>query len=107
RAAPTGFGLWSPYRGGADGETPDVATGVPRERLSALLESLSRVPGDFRIHKKAERFLEVRIEMARGDRPLDWGAAEALAFATLVTDGLRVRLSGQDSARGTFSHRHA
>jgi 2-oxoglutarate dehydrogenase E1 component len=65
------------------------------------------VPPAFRIHPKARRVLDLRAEMAAGKRPLDWGMAEALAFATVAMDGRRVRLSGQDARRGTFSHRHA
>ncbi|MGE5175624.1 MAG: 2-oxoglutarate dehydrogenase E1 component [Hyphomicrobiales bacterium] len=100
-------GVWTTYRGGLDAETPVVATGVPRERLAALLTSLATTPTGFVPHPKIRRGLAQRLEMARGERPLDWAAAEALAFATLATEGYRVRLSGQDSERGTFSHRHA
>ncbi|MEX2299905.1 MAG: 2-oxoglutarate dehydrogenase E1 component, partial [Bryobacterales bacterium] len=100
-------GIWSGYRGGPESETEDVETGVIRERLEALLEKLSRTPEDFHPHKRLVQLLKQRHEMAEGERPLDWSAGEALAFATLLTEGLRVRLSGQDSERGTFSHRHA
>jgi 2-oxoglutarate dehydrogenase E1 component len=65
------------------------------------------LPADFKPHPKNEPFLEGRREMAAGTRPLDWAAAEAAAFASLAADGYRVRLSGQDSTRGTFSQRHA
>ena len=98
-------GIWAGYVGGP--EPLPVATGVPRERLSALLESLSRVPADFHPHAKLKRFLEARLEMAGGSRPLDWSAAEALALASLATEGMRIRMTGQDTARGTFSQRHA
>jgi 2-oxoglutarate dehydrogenase E1 component len=100
-------GIWSGYRGGPGSEAEDVETGVIRERLEALLEKLSRTPEDFQPHKRLVQLLKQRHEMAEGERPLDWSAGEALAFATLLTEGLRVRLSGQDSERGTFSHRHA
>ena len=99
--------LWSRYAGGHDADVPEVDTGVPRERLAALLEAQTRLPADFHLHPKLRRFIEQRRQMARGERPVDWSAAEALAFATLLVDGTRVRLSGQDSARGTFSQRHA
>jgi 2-oxoglutarate dehydrogenase E1 component len=99
--------IWSAYRGGPDADVPEVDTGVPRPRLAELLEAQSRVPDEFRPHPKLKRMLEQRRQQADGARPLDWAAGEALAFATLVTEGTRVRLSGQDSARGTFSHRHA
>ncbi len=99
--------LWSRYRGGHDAETPEPDTGVPRAQLAALLEALTNLPAGFHLHPKLARWLEQRRQMARGEKPLDWAAAEALAFATLVSEGTRVRLSGQDSARGTFSQRHA
>jgi 2-oxoglutarate dehydrogenase E1 component len=94
-------------RGGPVSQATPTDTSVPLERASALLSRLATTPGDLHPHPKLEKWLEQRREMARGERPLDWGAAEALAFATLVTEGHRVRLSGQDSGRGTFSHRHS
>ncbi len=100
-------GLWAGYLGGPEEGVPDVDTGVDRDTLASLLLALTRLPGDFRPHPKIRRWLDQRAAMARGERPLDWGAAEALAFATLAVAGHRVRLSGQDSERGTFSHRHA
>ena len=95
------------YIGGPDANAPEVNTGVPRERLQALLEQLARVPEDFTPHPKIERVLKARAQMAKGEAPLDWAAGEALAFATLSTEGVPIRMSGQDSERGTFSHRHA
>ncbi len=100
-------GLWAGYVGGPDAECPEVATAVPRERLSGLLRRSTEVPEGFQVHPKLERLLEMRREMADGKRHLDWGAAELTAYASLVTEGFAVRLSGQDSRRGTFSHRHA
>ena len=100
-------GIWSGYRGGPESECEDVESGVSRERLEALLEKLSRTPKEFHPHKRLAQLLKQRHEMAEGQRPVDWSAAEALAFATLLTEGLRVRMSGQDCERGTFSHRHA
>jgi 2-oxoglutarate dehydrogenase E1 component len=100
-------GVWSGYRGGPESEVDDVDTGVGRERLGTLLEKLSRTPKEFRPHKRLAQLLKQRHEMAEGQRPLDWSAGEALAFATLLTEGLQVRVSGQDCERGTFSHRHA
>jgi 2-oxoglutarate dehydrogenase E1 component len=72
-----------------------------------LLDAQTKLPEDFNYHPKLKRALKIKREMAEGERPLDWAAAESLAFATLATDGYRVRLSGQDSERGTFSQRHA
>jgi 2-oxoglutarate dehydrogenase E1 component len=100
-------GLWAGYVGGADAACPEVETAVPVDRLRELLHRSTEVPADFAIHPKLERQLELRREMADGKRPLDWGAAEALAFASLVSERYTVRLSGQDARRGTFSHRHA
>ena len=105
---PQSFGsFWAGYSGGLEPAAAPVPTAVKRERLSALLEALARIPKDFQPHPKIKRGIELRQEMARGTRPIDWSAAEALAFASLAVEGIRVRLSGQDSARGTFSHRHA
>ncbi|MBI2569069.1 MAG: 2-oxoglutarate dehydrogenase E1 component [Candidatus Schekmanbacteria bacterium] len=103
----SGKGLWEGFRGGPDRSVPDIATGVPRERLTRVLERLADVPESFNLHPKLRRFVASRQEMARGERPLDWSAAEAAALGTLLLDGVPVRLSGQDSGRGTFSHRHA
>jgi 2-oxoglutarate dehydrogenase E1 component len=99
--------VWSQYHGGPDEMVARVETGVRKERLAELLEASTRVPDGFTPHPKLERWLDVRRSMARGERALDWAAGEALAFATLATDGSRVRMSGQDTERGTFSHRHA
>jgi 2-oxoglutarate dehydrogenase E1 component len=99
-------GVWAGYQGGPETSALAVETRVSAERLADLLESLTRLPAGFHPHPKIRKGLEVRLEQARGERPLDWSAAEALAYATLATEGVRVRLSGQDSSRGTFSHRH-
>jgi 2-oxoglutarate dehydrogenase E1 component len=100
-------GVWKDYRGGPDREVPEVETGVPLERLGNVLEGTASLPEDFHPHPKIRKGLEQRLEMARGNRPLDWSAAEAAAFGSLALEGYRVRLSGQDSARGTFSQRHS
>ncbi|MDH5671369.1 MAG: 2-oxoglutarate dehydrogenase E1 component [Myxococcales bacterium] len=100
-------GLWAGYRGGRDADTEQASTAVSLERLKFLLTRATSVPEDFSVHPKLERLLEMRRDMRDGRRPLDWGTAETLAYASLVTDGVSVRLSGQDARRGTFSHRHA
>jgi 2-oxoglutarate dehydrogenase E1 component len=100
-------GLWAGYVGGRDPECPEAQTAVPHARLTELLRKSTEVPEGFQVHPKLERLLEMRREMADGKRPLDWGAAELTAYASLVSEGFAVRLSGQDSRRGTFSHRHA
>ncbi|MHB8900757.1 MAG: 2-oxoglutarate dehydrogenase E1 component [Thermoguttaceae bacterium] len=99
--------LWRGYRGGPEPSPDGVRTGVDRPRLAALLERLATVPRGFHLHRKLERWLESRRAMARGEQPLDWSTAEALAFASLAAEGYRIRLTGQDTPRGTFSQRHA
>lgn len=93
---------------------PKESTAVPYEVLHALAQRFSTIPEGFSIHRKLKAIITERLEMVdRGDgsteghRPIDWGMAETLAYATLLTEGTPVRLSGQDSCRGTFSHRHA
>jgi 2-oxoglutarate dehydrogenase E1 component len=83
----------------------DVATAVPADRLRTLTEQLLEVPDGFTIHPKLVRQLE-RRRTALDEGGIDWGHAEALAFASLVVEGIPVRLTGQDTERGTFSHRH-
>lgn len=99
---------WRAYQGGPDRETPEVPTDVPRARLSELLAQQTELPQGFTVHPKLQRsVLDARRDMATGKKLLDWGGAEALAWATLLVEGHAIRLSGQDSGRGTFSHRHA
>ena len=82
-------------------------TGVAIETLKRLGEKLTTVPADFNVHKTLQRFLDARREAIASGEGLDWSTGEALAFATLLDEGLPVRLSGQDSERGTFSQRHS
>ncbi|MEM7585802.1 MAG: 2-oxoglutarate dehydrogenase E1 component [Acidobacteriota bacterium] len=103
----TGEGSWHAYRGGADAETPEIDTGVAKEKLAALLEKYATIPDDFNIHRTLKRVFKQRQQMAAEERSLDWGTAESLALASLAVEGAPVRFSGQDSGRGTFSHRHA
>jgi len=98
---------WDAYRGGRYSASLEVETGVPAEELEAIGEALARYPDGFHIHAKVKKLLEQRLEMARGKRALDFGMAEAVAFGSLLQQGVRVRLSGQDSRRGTFNQRHA
>ncbi len=86
--------------------SPDVSTAVPAERLRALGEQLLRVPEGFTVHAKLVKQLERRREALGGDGGVDWAHAEALAFASLLTEGTPIRLTGQDTERGTFSQRH-
>jgi 2-oxoglutarate dehydrogenase E1 component len=98
---------WDAYRGGRYNASFEVNTGVPAAELTAVGEKIASYPAGFHIHPKVKKLLEQRLEMARGKRPLDFGMAEALAFGTLLQQGTPVRLSGQDSKRGTFNQRHA
>jgi 2-oxoglutarate dehydrogenase E1 component len=105
-AAPERTGLWRGYTGGPEPANESVG-GIGRPELARLLEKLTELPAGFQVHRKLERGLQRRREMAAGTRPLDWAAAEGLALATLATQGVRIRLTGQDTVRGTFSQRHA
>src|SRR6478672_10899744 len=102
-------GRWSGMR--PAGDTSDDArrgqTGVDLAKLKEIGEKISSVPDGFNVHKTIGRFLEGRRKMIETGQDLDWAMGEALAFGTLVDEGARVRLSGQDCERGTFSQRHS
>lgn len=98
---------WDNYKGGRYKPEYAVETGLPAEELAELAERLTSYPSEFHIHPKVKKLLEQRSEMGRAKRPVDYGMAEALAFASLVKAGTPVRLSGQDSRRGTFNQRHS
>jgi 2-oxoglutarate dehydrogenase E1 component len=82
-------------------------TGVPADQLRAIGKTLTTVPDGFNIHKTLQRIIEAKSETLTSGANIDWATAEALAFGSLIEDGYGVRLSGQDSGRGTFSQRHA
>ena len=105
--APSMTAMWRGYRGGLLDQPDDADTRVPRQLLENIAASITEVPPGFTPHPKIERLLEQRAQMGKGERPIDWGMAEVLAFGSLLHQGVNVRLSGQDSSRGTFSHRHA
>jgi 2-oxoglutarate dehydrogenase E1 component len=98
---------WDGFQGGRYKPEYEVETGISLPTLSELAEPLTSYPADFHIHPKVKRLLEQRAEMVRGKRTVDYGMAEALAFASLVKSGIPVRLSGEDSRRGTFNQRHS
>jgi 2-oxoglutarate dehydrogenase E1 component len=100
-------GIWAGYQGGLEPTGEELETGMEIPRLIHLLEAQTQLPDNFHPHPKIVRAMEARRKMAAGELPLDWSAAESLVFASLTTEGIHVRLSGQDSGRGTFSHRHA
>jgi 2-oxoglutarate dehydrogenase E1 component len=100
-------GIWTGYLGGPAKNVPDVETGVSIERLREISERMNLVPDGIQVHPKVRKLLEDRRKMGAGEKPLDWGMGEMLAYGSLLWEGHMVRLSGQDSCRGTFSHRHA
>ncbi len=99
--------VWTDWIGGPEANAVEVETGVTKDTLVRLLEAQMRLPADFHAHPKIVRAMERRCAMVRGEHALDWPAAESLAFASLAVSGIPIRLTGQDSARGTFSQRHA
>ena len=98
---------WEGYEGGPYSPEFEVKTGLPAEELARLGELLTRAPEDFHVHPKVQNLLKQRLEMAQGKRGVDFGMGEALAFASLASAGTPIRLTGQDSRRGTFNHRHS
>ena len=85
----------------------NVDTALAPGLLNKIKEGIGRVPEGFTPHRTVQRVTRARVQMFEGGAPLDWGAAETLAFGSLLLEGVPVRLSGQDSQRGTFAHRHA
>jgi 2-oxoglutarate dehydrogenase E1 component len=96
---------WSQYS--AVDFTERVMTGVELPRLEALGARITALPEGFTLHPRVAQIIANRKKMLAGELPLDWGCAETLAYAALVEDGFGVRITGQDSGRGTFFHRHA
>jgi 2-oxoglutarate dehydrogenase E1 component len=96
---------WSPFIGNQWNDPCD--TTVPAERLRELWSRQEQLPEGFELHKRVAKIQTDRGKMAAGALPIDWGFAEIMAYASLITEGYGVRLSGQDSGRGTFFHRHA
>jgi len=105
QSAPTEEVIAKPHPPAA-GVLPKVATGAPKERLDDVYRALSAVPDGFTVHPKLVKQFETRTKMYEGGE-VDWALAEALAFGTTLQEGTSIRLSGQDSRRGTFSHRHS
>ncbi|HUF57334.1 MAG TPA: 2-oxoglutarate dehydrogenase E1 component, partial [Thermohalobaculum sp.] len=91
----------------AEGDYQRGQTAVPMELLEEVGGALSRLPDDFNAHKTVRRLLDNRREMIETGAGIDWATAEALAFGSLMCEGYKVRLAGQDSTRGTFSQRHS
>jgi 2-oxoglutarate dehydrogenase E1 component len=98
---------WSPHKGGDFKPEYEVVTGLSAERVGELAALTTNYPEGFHVHSKVKKLFEQRLEMGAGKRPFDYGMAELVAYASLLADRTPVRLSGQDSQRGTFNQRHA
>ena len=99
-------GVWSRFIP-APGKDRRGITGVSKDKIINIGKKITSIPNDFKIHKTLEKIFETKHKMFTDNIPIDWSTAEALAFGTLLEDGFSVRLSGQDSGRGTFSQRHS
>ena len=96
---------WSPFLGKKWTDAADTA--IPTSEWKRLAERITTVPDNFTVHPLVKKVLDDRAAMGRGESNIDWGMGEHMAFASLVSSGYPVRLSGEDSGRGTFTHRHA
>ena len=96
---------WSPYVG--HDLTDDVQTGVPVDKLKSYAKAMAKMPEGFELQRQVAKVIEQRLVMQTGQEPMNWGAAETLAYASLVDEGTLVRITGEDVGRGTFSHRHS
>jgi 2-oxoglutarate dehydrogenase E1 component len=96
---------WMPFLNRRWTDAADTA--IPKTELKRIAQRITTVPPTLKVHPLVEKVLADRRAMAAGDLPFDWGMGEHMAFATLLSSGYGVRLSGQDSGRGTFTHRHA
>ena len=105
--ADTMGGVWTEYYGGPDRYQEEPRTGVDADLLRTYGEAITKAPDDLNISRKLARVLDQRRDALEGKRDVDWALAEGLAFASMATRGNRVRMTGQDCERGTFSHRHA
>jgi 2-oxoglutarate dehydrogenase E1 component len=102
----SGTTLWAPFL--KPGKwNQKVKTGMPMKKLKHLAERLTDIPEKFELHSRVKKIIDDRRLMGEGKLFLDWGMAENLAYAALLSDGFPIRISGQDSGRGTFFHRHA
>ncbi len=96
---------WSPFLNKKWTDAADTA--VPLAELKRLSERITTIPESFKLHPLVERVVNDRRKMGLGEIPVDWGMGEHLAFASLVSSGYAVRITGQDCGRGTFTHRHS
>ena len=99
-------GAWSRFKPGL-GKDKRGVSGVDKIELTDIGKKISKIPQDFSVHKTLKKIFDLRMGSIIAGKAIDWSTAESLAFGTLLTEGFSVRLSGQDSGRGTFSQRHA
>ncbi|MFL5062532.1 MAG: 2-oxoglutarate dehydrogenase E1 component [Xanthobacteraceae bacterium] len=101
-------GRWAGFKAARDAEEPRRGdTGVAVEELKEIGRKITAVPKDFHVHRTIQRFLDARAKTIETGEGIDWSTAEALAICSLLAEGFPVRLSGQDTERGTFSQRHS
>ena len=101
------FVNWTPYIEHEQSDAKVVNLSCEAENFLRVAKKLLTVPEGFSLHSQVMRLMDDRLKMAEGKRPIDWGFAETMAYATLLDEGFSVRITGQDSRRGTFSHRYA
>ena len=99
-------GAWSRFKPGL-GKDKRGVSGVDKTKLVEIGKKISDIPENFEVHKTLKKIFDLRAQAVKNGKAIDWSTAESLAFGTLLTEGFSVRLSGQDSGRGTFSQRHA
>jgi len=99
-------GAWSRFKPGL-GKDKRGVSGVDKKKLVEVGKKITSIPEDFNVHKTLKKIFNTRLKTIEEGKAIDWSTAESLAFGTLLTEGFSVRLSGQDSGRGTFSQRHA
>ena len=99
-------GAWSRFKPGL-GKDKRGESGVDKNEIKKIGKKISTIPNNFNAHKTLKKIFDARLKAIESEQAIDWTTAESLAFGTLLTEGFSVRLSGQDSGRGTFSQRHA
>jgi len=99
-------GAWSRFKPGL-GKDKRGVSGVDKKKLIDIGTKISKIPENFSVHKTLKKIFAARLKTIEEGKTIDWSTAENLAFGTLLTEGFSVRMSGQDSGRGTFSQRHA
>jgi 2-oxoglutarate dehydrogenase E1 component len=99
-------GAWSRFKPGL-GKDKRGTSGVDKKTITEIGKKITRIPDNFSVHKTLKKIFDLRLKTIEEGKQIDWSTAESLAFGTLLTEGFSVRLSGQDSGRGTFSQRHA